>query len=212
MGPNKLHEKDSRNALESFFVLSLRYSSQVSYDKPRQCTKKQRHHFANKGLYSQNYGFSSSHVWMWELDHKENRVRKNWCFWTVACWRRCLRVSWTSRGSNQSILKEINPEYSLEKLMLKLKLQYFGHLLWTDDIGKVIEKVPDAGKGWGQKVKRASEVRGLDGSTKFNEHELGKNSGSWWATGRPCVLQPMGPQTGRHEWATVQQKKSKNDH
>ena len=54
-----------------------------SYDKPRQCIKKQRHHFANKGLYSQSYDFSSSHIWMWELDHKEGSSPKNWCFWTV---------------------------------------------------------------------------------------------------------------------------------
>ena len=54
-----------------------------SYDKPRQRIKKQRHHFADKGLYSQSYGFSSSHVQMWQLDHKEGWVPKNWCFWTV---------------------------------------------------------------------------------------------------------------------------------
>ena len=65
---------------------------------------------------SQSYGFSSSHVWMWELDYKENWAPKNWCFWL-------LRVPWTERRSNQSILKEINPEYSLEALILKLKLK-----------------------------------------------------------------------------------------
>ena len=54
-----------------------------NYDQPRQHIKKQRQHFANKGLFSQSYGFSSSHVWIWELDHKESRVPKNWCFWTV---------------------------------------------------------------------------------------------------------------------------------
>ena len=76
---------------------------------------------------TQSDGFSSGHVRMWELDHEEGWALKNWCFeqW---CWRRLLRVSWTARRSNQSILKEINTEYSLERLMLKLKLQYFGHL------------------------------------------------------------------------------------
>ena len=54
-----------------------------SFDKPRQCIKKQRYYFANKGLSSESYGFSSSHVWMWELDHKEGWVPKNWCFWTM---------------------------------------------------------------------------------------------------------------------------------
>ena len=73
--------------------------------------------------------FSSSHIWMWELDHKEGWALKNDAF-ELWCWRRLLRVPWTARKSNQSILKEINPEYSLEGLLLKLKLQYFGHLIW----------------------------------------------------------------------------------
>ena len=72
--------------------------------------------------------FSSGHVWMWELDHKEGWAPKNWCF-ELWCWRRLLRVPWTARRSNQSILKEINPEYSLEGLMLKLKLS----ILWPPD-------------------------------------------------------------------------------
>jgi len=99
-----------------------------SYDQPRQNVKKQRYYFANKGPYSQTYGFPSSHVWMWELDHKESWALKNWWF-ELWCWRRLLRVPWTAKRSNPSILREINPEYSLEGLMLKLKLQYFGHLM-----------------------------------------------------------------------------------
>ena len=95
-----------------------------SYDKPRQHIKKQRYHFANKCLSSQSYGFSSSHVWMWELDHKESWVPKNWCL-ELWCWRRILKVLWTARRSNRSILREITPEYSLEGLMLKLKLAFF---------------------------------------------------------------------------------------
>ena len=101
-------------------------STTRSLSRPRALTKKQRHHFANKGPYSQSYGFSSSHVWMWGLDHKEGWGLKNWYF-ELWGWRRLLRVPWTARRSNQSILKEINPEYSLEGLMLKLKLQNFGH-------------------------------------------------------------------------------------
>ena len=80
-------------------------------------------------LVKASYGFSSSHVWMWELDYKETWALKNWCFGTVWCWRRLLRVPWTAKRSNQSILKEINLEYSLEGLMLKQKIQYFGHLM-----------------------------------------------------------------------------------
>ena len=86
---------------------------------------KQRCHFADKGPYSQTYGFSSSQVWMWELDNKEGWVPKLWCFWK--CWRRVLRVPYMARKSNLSIMMEMNPEYSLEGLVLNL--QYFGHLM-----------------------------------------------------------------------------------
>ena len=97
-----------------------------SYDKPRQCVKEQRHYFANNHLSSQSYGFSSSHVWMWGLDPKESWRIDVFELWS---WRRLLRVPWIARRSNLSILKEINPEYSLEGLMLKLKVQCFGHLM-----------------------------------------------------------------------------------
>ena len=93
--------------------------------------KKQRHYFANKGPSSQGYGFSSSHVWMWELDCEESWVQRIDVF-ELWCWRRLLRVPWTARRSNQSILK-ISPGCSLEGLMLKLKLQYFGHLMRSVD-------------------------------------------------------------------------------
>ena len=94
---------------------------------------KSRHLFDNKCSYSQSCGFSGSHVWMWKLDHKEAEHWRTDAF-KLWCWRRFLRVPWTARRSNQSILKEINPEYSLEWLfsihgMLKLKLHYFGHLM-----------------------------------------------------------------------------------
>ena len=82
---------------------------------------------------SQSYGFSSSHIWKWELDYKESWAPKNSCFWTVGLEETLERIPWTTKRSNQSILKEINLEYSLEELMLKLKLQYFGHLMWRTD-------------------------------------------------------------------------------
>ena len=96
-----------------------------SYEQPRQHVKKQRHFFDNKGPSSQSYGFSSSHVWMWELDHKDSWVLKNWYLSTVVL-EKTLESPFTARRSN---LKEISPEYSLEGLILKLKLQYFGHLM-----------------------------------------------------------------------------------
>ena len=103
-----------------------------SYDQPRQHIKKQRHYFMNKGPSSQGYGFFSTRIWMWELDYKESWVLKNWCFWTMVL-EKNLRVPWTARRSNQSILKEISPKNSLEGLMLKLKLQYFGYLMQRTD-------------------------------------------------------------------------------
>ena len=92
-----------------------------TYDQDRKHIKKQRHYFANKGLYSQSYGFSSSRVWIWELDHRKGWAPENWYF-ELWCWTKLLRFPWTARKSNQSILKEISPEYSLEGVMLKLKL------------------------------------------------------------------------------------------
>ena len=94
--------------------------------------KKQKHHFADKDPYSQSYGFSSSRVWCenWTIRKAECRRIDAFKLW---CWRRLLRVPWTARRSNQSILKEINPEYSLKGLMLKLKIQYFGHWMQRAD-------------------------------------------------------------------------------
>ena len=99
-----------------------------SCDKPIVCIEKQRHHFVSKGPYSQSHDFSSSHVWMWELDHKEGWAPKNWCFWILVL-NKTLQSPWRARRSNQPTLKEINPEYSLEGLMFNFKLQYFAHLM-----------------------------------------------------------------------------------
>ena len=133
------------------------------YEKPRQHIKKQRHYFANKGPYSHSYGFPSSHIWMWELDHIQLSIKKAACQWIDAfklwCWRRLLRISWTARRSNQSILKEINPEYSLEGLMLKLQLQYFDHLMRR---AISLEKILMLGKIEGRMRSRQWRIRQLD--------------------------------------------------
>ena len=121
-----------------------------SCDKPRQHIKKQRHYFANKGLSSQSYGFSSGHVWMWELDNKESWAPKNWCF-GLWCWRRLLRVLWTAGKSNQSILKEIRPEYSLEDWWGSWSSSALTTRCWP------ICKDPDAGDDWRQVEKGTSE-------------------------------------------------------
>ena len=131
---------------ESSFVL---LEEGVCYD---QCVLLAKH--------SQSYGFSGSHVWMWELDYKESWALKNWCFWW--CWRRLLRVPWTARRSNQSILKEISPEYPLAGLMLKLKLQYFGHLMRRADS---FEKTLMVGKIEGRRRRGWQRTQWLDGIT-----------------------------------------------
>ena len=102
-----------------------------SYDQPRQCIKNQTLLCHLRSVLSRLW-FSSGHVWMWEFDCKETERWRIYAF-ELWCWRRLLRVPWTARRSNQSILKEISPEYSLEGLMLKLKLQYFGHLVRRTD-------------------------------------------------------------------------------
>ena len=141
-----------------------------SYDQPRQHIQKQRHYFANKGPYSQRYGFSSSHVWMWELDHKESWAPKDWCFWTVIL-EKTLESPWTARRVNQSILKEISPGCSLEGLMLKLKLGYFGHLMWETDS---LEKTLMLGKTEGRRRTGWQRMRRLDGITNLVDMSLSK--------------------------------------
>ena len=161
----------------------------------RKHIKKQRHYFADKGPSSQSYGFSSSHVRLWELDYKESWALKNWCFWTVVL-EKTLRVPWTAKRSNQSILKEISPEYSLEGLMLKLKLQYFGHLMQrTDSLGKtlILRKNEDR--------KRRGWQRTKDGWMASPTQWTWVWAMYWrcWWTGRPGMLQSMGSQSVGHD-------------
>ena len=112
------------------------------------------------------------------------------------CWRKLLRVPWTARRSNQLILKEINLDYSLERLMLKLKLQYFGHLMWrTDSLEKtlMLEKIEG---------RRRRDNKGWDGwmASPTQWTWVCTSSRSWWWTGKPDVLQSMGSQRVRHDW------------
>ena len=125
-------------------------------------------HSRDKGPSSQGYGFSSGHVWMWELDYKEAEHRRIDAF-ELWCWRRLLRVPWTARRSNQFILKEISPGCSLEGLMLKLKLQYFGHLMWRADS---FEKTLMLGKIEGRRRKGQQRMRLLDGITDSMDMSL----------------------------------------
>ena len=135
------------------------------------------------------YGYES-----WTIKIAERQRIDAFELW---CWRRLLRVPWTARRSNQSIIKEISPEYSLEGLMLKLKLQYFGHLMQRTD---TLEKTLMLGK---IKVGEGDD-RGWDGwmASLTQWTWVWVNSGSWWWTGRPGVLQSMGSQRVGHDWVT----------
>ena len=116
---------------------------------------------------------------MWELDHKEEWVPKNWCFQIVVL-ERLLRVPWTAKRSNQSILREINPEYSLEGLMLKLKLQYFAHLMRTaGSLEKhlMLGKTEGRRRRGGQEQKGAAEDEMVGQHRWFDGHELGRAPG-----------------------------------
>ena len=110
--------------------------------------------------------FFSSHVLMWEFDQKESWVLKNWCFWIVVL-RRLLRVPWRARRSNQPIPMEINPEYSLEGLILKLKLQHFGYLMQRANL---LEKTLMLGKIEGRRRRGWQRMRWLDGI--FNSADM----------------------------------------
>ena len=131
----------------------------------------------------------------WTIKKTEHWRIDTFVLW---CWRRLLRVPWTARRSNQSILKEINPEYSSAGLMLKLKLQYFGHLMWRTDS---LEMTLMLGKIEGWRRRGWQRMRWLDGITDSMDMSLSKRWRLWW-TGKPGVLQSVGLQRIGHDWAT----------
>ena len=124
-----------------------------SYDKSRQCIKKQRHYFANKSLYSQSYVFSSSHVWMWELDHKEGWALKNWCFQTV------MLEKTLDNPLDSKEIKAANPKGNQPWIFTgRAGAEAEAPILWPPDAKSwLIRNDPDAGKDWGQEEKRVTE-------------------------------------------------------
>ena len=168
-----------------------------SYYQPRQHIKKQRHYFANKGPSSQSYGFSSRHVWMWDLHYKESWAPKNWCFWTVVL-EKTLVSSLDYKEIQPVHLKEISPEYSLEGLMMKMQLQYFGYLMQRTDS---FEKTLMLGKIEGGRRRGRQRMSGWMAS-ETQWAWVWVNSGWWLWTGRPGVIQSMGLQRVGHDWVT----------
>ena len=156
-----------------------------SYDQPRQHIKKQRHYFVHKDPSSQGYGFSMYGCERWTVKKAEHwRIDA----FELRCWRRLLRVPWTARRSNQSSLKEISPGCSLEGLMLKLKLQYFGPLMQrADSLEKplMLERLRSGGEG---------DNRGWDSwmASVTQWTWVWVDSRSWWWIGKPSMLQSLG--------------------
>ena len=140
----------------------------ISYDKHRKCTKKQINYFAGKGLYSQSYGFPVVLYGCENWTIKKAECQRIGAF-KLWCWRRLLRVPGAARGSNQSILKKINPEYSLEGPMLKF--QYFGHLMGRTDL---MERTLMLGKIEGKRKKGWQGIRWLDIITDSTDKNLSK--------------------------------------
>ena len=152
--------------------------------------KKQRHYFANKGhlVKAMVFPVVMNGCESWTIKKAEHRRIDAFELW---CWRRHLRVPWTTRRSNQSILKEINPEYSLEGLMLKLKLQYFGHLMWKADS---FEKTLRLGKIEGGRRRGRQRMRCWMASLTQRTWVWVNSRSCWWIE-RPGVPQSMGSQS-----------------
>ena len=153
----------------------------------RQHIKKQGHYFANIGRSNQNYGFSSSHGWMWDLGYIKKAE-----YWRIGgfdlwCLRRLLRVPWTTRRSNHSILKEISPEYSLIGLMLKL--QYFGHLMQRTDS---LEKTLILGKIEGRRRRGWQRIRWVGWHHWLDAHEFEQALGVGDSQGSLACCSPLG--------------------
>ena len=164
--------------MTDFFFLGLQITADDDCtmklkDTPRQHIKKLRHYFANKGPYNQSYVFSTMFFPVIMYGCESWTIKKAECWRTDAfelCnWIRLLRVLWTARRSNQSILKEISPGYSSEGLMLKLRLQYFGDLMWRADS---LEKTPMLGRIGGRR-RGWQRMRWLDGITDSMDMGLG---------------------------------------
>ena len=168
-----------------------------SYDKPSQHIKKQRHYFANKGPSSQSYGFSSGHVQMWELHHKESWAPKNWGFWTLMMEKTlespldCKEIQPVHAKGNQSWIFIERTDAEAET-----------PILWPPDVKNwLIWKDPDAGKDWRREEKGTTGWDGWMASLTLCTW-VWVSSRSWWWTGKPRMLQSLVSQRIGHDWVT----------
>ena len=144
-------------------------SLEKNYDQLRQHIKKQRHYFANKGLSSQSYGFSSSHVWIWELDYKESWAPKNWCFWTVV-------LEKTLEGPlDCKEFQPVHPKGNQSWIFIRrTDAEAEAPILWPPDVKSwLIWKDPDAGKDWRQEEKGMTEDEMVRWYHRFDAYEFG---------------------------------------
>ena len=170
-----------------------------SYDKPRQHIKKQRHYFVNKCPYGQTNDFSSSHVWMWELDHKESWMTKNWCFWTVV-----LEKTLESLLDCKEI-KPVNPKGNQSWILIRrIDAETEAPILWPSDAkSRLIRKDPDAGKDWRQEEKGIMEDETVAWYHWLNRHEFDQAPGDSEGQGSLACCSPWS-HTVRHNWVTEQ--------
>ena len=159
------------------------WATREAHDKPRQCIEKQRHRFASKGPYSQSYDFSSSQVWMWELDQNEGWVLKNWCFQFLVL-EKILESSWDSKE-----IKSVNPKWNQPWIFIGRTDVEAEALVLCPPVAKskLIRKDPDAGKDWRQEEKGMTEdeIVGqhlwLNGLSLSKLPEMVKDRESWYA-------------------------------
>ena len=165
--------EEGRNRFFSEFSEAVQPCNSLSSDlrrndKPRQCIKKQRHYFTDKGPYSQSYGFSSSHVWRWELDYKEDWVPQNCCFWTVV-----LEKTLGSPLDCKEI-KPVHPKGNQSWIFIgRTDAEAETPILWPPDVKNwLIGNDPDAGKDWKQEEKGRTEDETIGWHHRLNEHEF----------------------------------------
>ena len=171
-------------------VMKLKNACSVekSCDQPRQHIKKQRYYFVDKGLSSQSYSFSSSYVWMWELDHKSGWTLKNWCFWTVV-----LEKSFESPLDCKEI-QPVNPKRNQSWIFIgRTDVEAETPILWPPDVkNPLIGKDPDAGQDWRQKEKGRTEDEVVGWHHQLNGHEFEQAQGVGDRQGSLVCCSPWG--------------------